>query len=169
MELLMNFSDPHTWLFCITAITGMGTILFANSGKVFLGVFILLINALIIQTNEEKASNIRFVYEQFKQGHSIECGLWRGRLTLADPTKGWVLEQGRFIKDDTVLSDPYLCNVVDRDFPQTNGIISLLFFLFMTGLALLARVGIREQEGIGYWSGEKKSVVPDIEGEQDAD
>lgn len=159
MDSLMNFSDPFTWLFYITVMIGMAMAIFANAGTAFLGIFILIMNAWILQTNEEKASNIQFVYEQFKQGQSIECGLWRGTRTIADPTKGWLLEKGRFVKDDTVLNDPSLCSVVGKEFPEIYGFIPLIFFLCITGLSLLARLGIRAREGRDYWSGEKKSSV----------
>lgn len=168
MEAVMNFSDPLTWLFYFTVMAGMAMAVFGNAGVAFLGIFILFINASILQSNEQKASDIRFVYEQFEQGQVIECGLWRGSSTIADPARGWVLQDGRFVKEDTVLSDPSLCRVAGKEFPQASWLGSLLLFFVITGLALLARLGVSAQEGRSYWSGTKMPTVSETAASDEA-
>lgn len=156
METVLGFDDPFTWLFYVTVMIGTGMAVFANGGKAFLGIFILFMNALILQTELQERADIAYLYEQFGQGEPIECAVWRGTRTIADPAKGWVLDQGRFVKDDTVLSDPGLCRVSGKEFPEYVGLEPLIFFLMLTGFALLARLGVRSQEGRSYWLGEKR-------------
>lgn len=155
METVLNFSDPFTWVFYGTVMIGMGMTMFANAGVALLGVLILFMNTLILQSNLEEEANKRFVYEAFKQGHSIECGLWRGTRTIADPANGWILVEGQFIKGDTVLNDAGLCSVRGKEFPSSMAFEPLIFFLFSTALSLLTRLGIRAGTGLSYWSGKR--------------
>lgn len=155
METFLNFSDPFTWLFVLTVTIGVGMIIFGNAGWFLLGIFILFMNSLIMHDSYQQQSDIRYVYESFEQGKSIECGLWRGQQTIADPAQGWTLSGGRFISKDTILNDPKLCSVMGEESPQVSAVGPVIFFFVILGISLLARLGMREQEGRAFWSGER--------------
>lgn len=170
METVLSFNDPSTWLFYFTAMLGMGMVIFANGGNAFIGIFVLFMNGMILQADLQKESDIRFVYEQFEKAQPVECGLWRGTRVIADPAQGWILEGGWFVKGDTVLNDPGLCSVVGKGFPEYIGFEPLIFFFCVLGFSLLARLGIRSQEGKPYWSDEsvEDDPVPDVSGSDEA-
>ena len=155
METFLNFADPFTWLFLLTVTIGTGMIIFGNAGWFLLGIFILFMNSLIMHDSYQQQSDIRYVYESFKQGKRIECGLWRGQQIIADPAQGWTLSGGRFISKDTVLTDPGLCSVMEEKSPQVSPVGPVIFFFVILGISLLARLGVRKQEGRAIWSGER--------------
>ncbi|MDD2839168.1 hypothetical protein [Sulfuricurvum sp.] len=153
METALNLSNPYLWLNGITIIIATAIIIFTDNTQMLIGVFLLFISASIYQTNLQNASDIRYVYEQFQQGHPIECGLWKGEKTIADPSNGWNLKNGRFINKDTVLTDPDLCSVIDKESPEISIAEPLILFFTLLSLAFLARIGLRRKKGKTFWSG----------------
>lgn len=156
METMMNFSDPFVWLVFLTTLLAMGLSLGEGIGNIVLAGFILTVNAAVIHTLEQKQADSAFVYERFAHGDAIECGMWRGEHTLADPAKGWRLLEGRFLHNETILTDPSLCSVIGRKAPEVSWIGEAALYLSMFGVLMLGRLGMFEQQGRTFWSGKKK-------------
>lgn len=156
MDMTMNFNDPFTWLLMFTMFAAMVISLLPGSGALTLAIIIVGSNAMMMHENLQKEADKAFVYERFSAGEKIECGLWRGSRTIADPAKGWILEEERFIKDDQILTDASLCSVVDKSAPEVSWISPFIFFLTMVLVFGLGRLGMYESDGRHFFSGERK-------------
>lgn len=156
METALVMNDPNIWLLLVVSLISMGLSLSKGAGKVVLSFLILGMSTLLLHDALQKQSDSAFVLDRFAKGERIECGLWRGEHTIADPMKGWRLEEGRFISEDTLLTDPGLCNVIGKEPPEVSWAGPVTLYLLMFALQMLGRFGVFEQYGLEFWSGKKR-------------
>lgn len=156
MEAMLSLNDLSTWLFMLSTIIAMGIFMGGGTLMMFVSVIIIALNTILIHEKLQSQIDKAFVYERFKAGDKIECGLWRGSRTLADPAKGWRLEDNRFVRDEQILTDASLCEVVNKKGPEVPWLESVLSMIVLVFIMALGRFGLREQDGRTFWSGEHK-------------
>lgn len=124
----------------VLTLIAMAIIVFPDEGSfLFIGPLLLGLILSIPYLNQENLVAQEFVLKRFKEGKSIECGLWRGERTLVNPNAGWnYLPDTGFVKDDQIRSDLGLCGVIGEEAPTPSvGQYALLFMLeFMASFGL---------------------------------
>lgn len=112
----------------------------------FVGAFILGMIMVIAYTNHRDHLDKEFVVKRFKEGHAIECGLWRGERTLINPKSGWTyLPNTGFIKGDLIHNDPGLCNVMCEEAPKPSTVPYLFALIVELMLVFGLRAAVQKQ------------------------
>jgi Ca2+/Na+ antiporter len=102
-------------LLSVMLIVGVFMVVFSSEGVLFLGVSILMVMMSILYGSHTHYLEEQFMLQRFSDGQSLQCGLWRGELTLVNPHNGWRWDKEiGFIKNDQIIGDIDLCKLVEE-------------------------------------------------------
>ncbi|MCX6061152.1 MAG: hypothetical protein NT103_02745 [Campylobacterales bacterium] len=134
----MNFpiytNEIEIWFVSFLLFVGVIFILFGKSfEKPFFGALILGGVIFIFHSQHTVYDHQQHVLKRFEEGKALDCGLWRGEGTLVYGKNGWKWEKEiGFVKGDTILKDPKLCDVIGETSPEPSSVP--YWFLYVISL-----------------------------------
>lgn len=133
----------------VLTLVAMAIIIFSSeSSLVFMGSLLFGLILSIPYLNQEQYLAQEFVLKRFKEGKSIECGLWRGERTLVNPNAGWnYFPNTGFVKDDQIRSDVGLCSVMGEEAPEPSVLPFMLIYILVLMQCFVLRYVLREKSG----------------------
>lgn len=148
MENYFDISTPEMVLLGLLLFIGTAFIALSNDElKLFAGMVVIGSVYSIVYIQHSAYMEKQFVLEQFKQGESLECGLWRGEGVLVDPNNGWRYEESiGFIKGDAIRNDPELCRVISKEAPEPPNLLYWAAFITTVLSVMLLRYALRSNE-----------------------
>lgn len=112
----------------------------------FVGAFILGLIMMIVYVDHRDYLNQAFVLKRFQEGHTIECGLWKGERALINPKSGWTYLQGAgFIKGDLVRNDLGQCNVMGEEAHKPSNVPYAFAWIVELMLVFGLRAAVQKQ------------------------
>lgn len=140
---------PELLLLGVLTLVAMAIIIFSSENSlVFMGSLLFGLILSIPYINYENHLDKEFVLKRFKEGKSIECGLWRGERTLVNPNAGWnYLPNTGFVKDDQIRSDVGLCSVMGEEAPAPSALPFMLIYILVLIQCFVMRHILREKSG----------------------